>query len=79
MSEAKKPNHFNLLVARKYHVENEQGERIEKSAWANVGVAFPNKNGKGFTLQIVEGVALFGKVIMQQYEPKNSNEEELPE
>ncbi|MCZ8351160.1 MAG: hypothetical protein O9352_14705 [Rhizobium sp.] len=51
---------FNILIADTYTTKN--GE--EKTSWIRLGVAFPNKNGEGFTCQLPEGVALTGKFMI---------------
>jgi hypothetical protein len=44
----------------------------EKKFWTRVGVAWKHKDGKGFDVQL-EGLApLDGRIVLREWEPKNS-------
>lgn len=37
--------------------------------WTKIGAAWPNKDGKGFSLKC-EAVPLHGRIVMRAYQPK---------
>ncbi len=41
----------------------------EKASWLRVGVAFENKDGKGYTLELT-ALPVNGKLVMRIHEPK---------
>jgi hypothetical protein len=45
------------------------GEKTD-SEWTKVGAAWPTKSGKGFTITLAPGVSVFGRLVLQPYEPK---------
>jgi hypothetical protein len=47
----------------------------EKKRWTKVGVAFTNKDGKGFNL-FIDAVPLTGRLVARQIEYKTSTTEE---
>ena len=52
-----------------YVVEDYTQEGEEKAYWIRVGVAFENKDGKGFNLQL-SSLPINGKLVMRLHEPK---------
>jgi hypothetical protein len=58
------PHRFDVFVVEDY---TKGGE--EKSNWIRLGVAFENKDGKGFNLQLT-AIPVSGKLVMRLHEPK---------
>ena len=52
-----------------YVVEDYTKEGEEKANWIRVGVAFENKDGKGFNLQL-SALPINGKLVMRIHETK---------
>ena len=52
-----------------YIVEDYTKDGEEKANWTRVGVAFENKDGKGFNLQLT-AIPVNGKLVMRLHEPK---------
>ena len=52
-----------------YVVEDYTKEGEEKANWIRVGVAFENKDGKGFNLQL-STLPINGKLVMRVHETK---------
>lgn len=50
-------------------VENYTRDDEEKASWTRVGVAFENKDGKGFNLQLI-ALPMNGKLVMRVHEPR---------
>lgn len=49
-----------------YHVPDRDGAK-----WLRIGAAWPNKDGKGFTLQLdMLPVNFAGRIALRNYEPK---------
>jgi len=44
--------------------------------WTKIGAAWPNKDGKGFSLKC-EAVPLHGRIVMRAYQPKAQTGEGL--
>ena len=55
---------FDVYVVEDY---TQGGE--EKANWIRVGVAFENKDGKGFNVQL-NALPVAGKLVMRIHEPK---------
>ena len=55
---------FDVYVVEDY---TQGGE--EKANWIRVGVAFENKDGKGFNVQL-STLPINGKLVMRVHEPK---------
>jgi hypothetical protein len=60
------PRRFDVFVVEDYNTKD--GEA--KANWIRVGVAFENKDGKGFNLQLTS-FPLNGKLVMRLHEPKS--------
>jgi len=58
------PRRFDVFVVEDY---TKNGE--EKANWIRVGVAFENKDGKGFSLQLT-AIPVSGKLVMRVYEAR---------
>jgi hypothetical protein len=52
-----------------YVVEDYTKEGAEKANWIRVGVAFENKDAKGFNVQL-STLPMNGKLVMRVHEPK---------
>jgi hypothetical protein len=52
-----------------YVVEDYTKEGAEKANWIRVGVAFENKDGKGFNVQL-STLPINGKLVMRLHEAK---------
>jgi hypothetical protein len=51
-------------------VDNWTGaDGVEQASWMRVGVAFPNKDGKGFNLEL-KAFPVSGKLVIREYEPR---------
>jgi hypothetical protein len=50
-------------------VEDYTKDGAEKANWIRLGVAFENKDGKGFNLQLT-AIPVSGKLVMRLHEPK---------
>lgn len=61
---------YDLLIAEDY--DNRDGEK--RTNFTNVGAAFPQKNGDGFSLQIRPGLAVSGRVLMLPRKAKDERE-----
>jgi hypothetical protein len=55
---------FDVFVVEDYTKDGE-----EKANWIRLGVAFENKDGKGFNLQLI-AIPVSGKLVMRLAEPK---------
>jgi hypothetical protein len=55
---------FDVYVVEEYTKEGE-----EKANWIRVGVAFENKDGKGFNVQL-NSLPVNGKLVMRVHETK---------
>ena len=58
------PRRFDIFVVEDYTKDGE-----EKASWIRLGVAFENKDGKGFNLQLT-AIPVTGKLVMRLHEPK---------
>ena len=56
---------YDAYVTREYQQGKDEAPRKE---WTKVGVAFPHKSGKGFTLKIAQQIALSGDVVILEHE-----------
>lgn len=56
---------YNVSVVTEYEANGEK-----KSKWTTVGVAFPHKDGKGFNVELIPGVAVSGKFVVKEVEPR---------
>jgi hypothetical protein len=61
---ASAPRRFDVFVVEDYTKDGE-----EKTNWIKLGVAFENKDGKGFNLQLT-AFPVSGKLVMRLHEPK---------
>jgi hypothetical protein len=59
------PRRFDVFVVEDYSTKD--GE--EKANWIRLGVAFENKDGKGFNLQLT-AFPVTGKLVMRLHEPR---------
>ena len=57
---------FEVFVVEDYTKDGE-----EKANWIRLGVAFENKDSKGFNLQLT-AIPVSGKLVMRLHEPKES-------
>jgi hypothetical protein len=57
---------FDVFVVEDYTKDGE-----EKANWIKLGVAFENKDGKGFNLQLT-AFPVSGKLVMRLHEPKEA-------
>ena len=69
-----KPNRASLptAAARRFDVfvvEDYTKDGEEKANWIRIGVAFENKDGKGFNLQLT-ATPVSGKLVMRLHEPR---------
>jgi hypothetical protein len=55
---------FDVFVVEDYTKDGE-----EKANWVRVGVAFENKDGKGFNVQLT-ALPVGGKLVMRVHEPR---------
>ena len=55
---------FDVFVVEDYTKDGE-----EKANWIRIGVAFENKDGKGFNLQLT-ALPVSGKLVMRLHEPR---------
>ncbi|MDP9115493.1 MAG: hypothetical protein M3O20_17675 [Acidobacteriota bacterium] len=55
---------YDAFVTREYQGK----EDTAKKDWTKVGVAFPHKSGKGFTLKIAPQISLSGDVVILEHE-----------
>jgi hypothetical protein len=60
------PRRFDVFVVEDYTKDGE-----EKANWIKLGVAFENKDGKGFNLQLT-AFPVSGKLVMRLHEPKEA-------
>ena len=58
------PRRFDVFVVEDYTKDGE-----EKANWIRLGVAFENKDGKGFNLQLT-AYPVTGKLVMSLHEPR---------
>ncbi len=65
--------HFNLFQVEEY--ETSDGKKAR--SWLKVGVAFPHKEGPGFSLQL-RALPLDGKLVMLPPDQDASAEERTP-
>jgi hypothetical protein len=56
-------------AARRFVVEDYTQGGEEKANWIRVGVAFENKDAKGFNLQLT-ALPVNGKLVMRLHEPR---------
>ncbi len=56
---------FDVFIVEDYNTRD--GE--EKSNWIRIGVAFENKDAKGFNVQLT-ALPVNGKLVMRLHEPK---------
>ncbi|MBS0174311.1 MAG: hypothetical protein JSR64_09780 [Nitrospira sp.] len=66
MSDTNNNRPFNVYSVREYEIEGDK-----RSEWIRVGVAFPNRDGKGFNVQLT-ALPLDGKLVIR--EPKAGEE-----
>jgi hypothetical protein len=52
-----------------YVVENYQAQGEDRANWIRVGVAFPQKDGKGFNLTL-SAMPVDGRLVLRLHEPK---------
>jgi hypothetical protein len=52
--------HLNVFTVRQYEVAGEK-----RSEWTKVGVAFPNRDGKGFNVQL-HALPLSGELVIRE-------------
>ena len=60
---------YDAFVTREYQPGGEEAPRKD---WTKVGVAFPHRSGKGFTLKIAPQIALSGDVVILEHEEPNA-------
>lgn len=58
---------FNAYVTQETETNGEQ-----KTFWHRIGAVWPHKNKEGFTLQIIPGVSVSGKIVLL---PPKENED----
>ena len=61
---ASTPRRFDVFVVEDYTKDGE-----EKTNWIKLGVAFENKDGKGFNLNC-DAVPLTGRIVLRLIEPR---------
>ncbi len=54
---------------RLYIVEDRGGEpgSEQNAFWHRVGAAWPQKDGKGLSIQLIPGVAVSGRLVLREY------------
>ena len=57
---------FDVFVVEDYTRDGE-----EKANWIRIGVAFENKDGKGFNVQL-RAVPIGGKLVLRLHEPREA-------
>jgi hypothetical protein len=57
---------FDVFVVEDYTREGE-----EKTNWIRIGVAFENKDGKGFNVQL-SALPISGKLVLRLHEPREA-------
>ena len=66
LTQAPVKERYEVLIANEYE---QAGQK--KTNWTNVGVGFPNKDGKGINIEITPGLSVSGKLIVRLHEPRN--------
>ena len=57
---------FDVFVVEDYTREGE-----DKTNWIRIGVAFENKDGKGFNVQL-SALPISGKLVLRLHEPREA-------
>ena len=57
---------FDVFVVEDYSKDGE-----EKANWIRIGIAFENKDGKGFNVQLT-ALPVSGKLVLRLHEPKEN-------
>ena len=64
MSDTQQPKYFDaFIVTERKPKEGDTGQ--PKEDWHRVGVAFPHREGGGMNVQITEGLAVSGKLVIR--------------
>jgi len=58
------PARYDVFVVEQY----EDGAGSEKSSWTRLGVAFPHKDSKGFSVEL-RAIPISGKLVIRLHEP----------
>jgi len=61
MSEGSKPAYDAFVVT---------GEG-DNTFWTRVGAAWPNEDGRGFSVTITPGISISGKIVLRKPRPRN--------
>lgn len=61
---------FDVFVTSEYEHNGEK-----KNRWNEVGVAFPHKDGAGFSIELVPGIAVSGQLVILQRKPKEEKKQ----
>ena len=57
-------------------VEDKEEGSEEKPFWTRVGSAWPHGDGKGLNIQIAEGVAVSGRLVLREFSEQDAQEDE---
>ena len=66
-SSTETPERFDAFTVREYQASGEQ-----RREWTRIGVAFPHKDGKGYSL-ILQALPVDGKVELRMHEAKEKD------
>ena len=69
--ECHKAKYLEASVVEKYTPE---GSTEERAVWTPIGRAFPHRNGAGFNLQIRQGLAVFGSIVLRMPRPQEQQQ-----
>jgi hypothetical protein len=64
-----KPSHYLWIVE-----DRKGGDGDEKASWHRIAAAWPQRDGKGLTIQLPPGVSVSGRLILREYEEQKSND-----
>jgi hypothetical protein len=65
MTESKKPTHI------AYHVRDYKAGERENSDWTRVGAAWQHEDGDGINIEILDGLAVTGRIVLRKNKPKD--------
>ncbi len=65
-----KPERYDVSTVREY----EANDGTKKTAWLRCGVAFPTKDGRGFTITL-DALPTNGRLVMLPHEDREEREE----
>lgn len=71
MSDKDRPNNYSINIVE----TRTDASGAEKDHWTEIGIAFPHRNGKGFTLKLPASILVRGdaNLVMREISPRSQS------